>query len=122
LALGEDDAVTTGERHELLSAAEALERLAAVSTGGQWRLGGLLATRPEIIAHREDGTTEHVAEARADSARWIATLSPMLARPLADWLRSAARADPIDAAAMSFARALRHRLSASARANEAPMQ
>ncbi|MEV6226823.1 hypothetical protein AB0L88_02880 [Saccharopolyspora shandongensis] len=97
-------------RGELLGVAEALERLAAVSTGGDWRVGGLLATRPDVVADLGGGSAEHVAEARAGSARWIAALSPALAAPLAAWLRSAARAEPVDAEALAFARALRRRL------------
>src|SRR4029453_10312870 len=42
-------------------AADRLEALAARTTPGDWRLGGLLATRPEVIAHVPDGGTEHVA-------------------------------------------------------------
>nr|WP_218889655.1 hypothetical protein [Saccharopolyspora hordei] len=87
-----------------------MARLAAVTTGGDWRVGGLLATRPEVIAHVGEGATEHVAEARAGTARWIAALSPALAAPLAEWLRSAARADRLDPAALAFARELRRRL------------
>ncbi|MEY8042226.1 hypothetical protein AB8O55_22665 [Saccharopolyspora cebuensis] len=98
------------ERDEVVAAAEALERAAASSTAGDWRLGGLLASRPEVIAHRADGGTEHVAEARAASARWIAAMSPALAGPLAAWLRSAARVEPVDPAAVAVARALRDRL------------
>ncbi|WP_344679206.1 hypothetical protein [Saccharopolyspora taberi] len=95
---------------DLIASADALERLAATSTGGEWQLRGLLATRPEVVAHHGDGTTEHVAEARAGSARWIAALSPELAPLLAEWLRSAARRDEIDPAAHAFARALLRRL------------
>jgi hypothetical protein len=74
----------------LQEAAARLEALAARSTAGDWRPGGLLASRPEVIAHRPDGSTEHVAEARASSAAWIVALSPAVATPLADWLRAAA--------------------------------
>ncbi|QUH02113.1 hypothetical protein HUO13_16105 [Saccharopolyspora erythraea] len=95
---------------ELLAAAHALERLAAASTGGEWRLTGLLATRPEVITHHDDGTTEHIAEARTRSARWIAALSPQLAAPLAEWLRSAARQERVDPAAVEVARVLRRRI------------
>ncbi|WP_235883725.1 hypothetical protein [Saccharopolyspora elongata] len=106
----DDVGVDVSGRDELLGAAEALERLAAVSTGGDWRVGGLLATRPDVVADLGGGSTEHVAEARAGSARWIAALSPALAGPLAAWLRSVARAEPVDAEALAFARALRRRL------------
>jgi hypothetical protein len=71
-------------------AAERLARLAARTTPGDWRTGGLLATRPEVVAHLPGGGTEHVAEARAGSAAWIAALSPAVARPLAGLLRAAA--------------------------------
>ncbi|GAA4858368.1 hypothetical protein [Saccharopolyspora rosea] len=93
------------DRDILLTAAERIERLAASATSGDWRTGGLLATRPEVIAHRSDGSTEHVAEARAGSARWIAAFSPELAGPLADWLRSTS-----DDSAVEFARAVLRRL------------
>lgn len=74
----------------LTTAADRLEALAARTTPGEWRLGGLLATRPEVKAHRPDGTTEHVAEARAGSGAWITALSPALAAPLAALLRAEA--------------------------------
>lgn len=89
----------------LHEAADRLERLAARTTPGDWRIGGLLATRPEVVAHRADGSTEHVAEARAASAAWIAALSPAVAGPLAAWLRSAAQARPVDPAAVALASA-----------------
>jgi hypothetical protein len=71
-------------------AADRLMALAARTTGGDWRLTGLLASRPEVVAHRADGSTEHVAEARAGTAGWISALSPAIAGPLADLLRAAA--------------------------------
>jgi len=40
----------------LRTAAARLEDLATRTTSGDWRIGGLLATRPEIVAHRPDGT------------------------------------------------------------------
>ena len=95
----DDDAV-------LRTAADQLEALAARSTPGDWRVGGLLASRPEVIAHR-DGGTEHVAEARAGSAAWISALSPAVAAPLAAWLRAAT---PTDADAVAVARVLVERL------------
>ena len=99
-----DDSV---DEHALLrTAADRLEALAARTTPGDWRIGGLLASRPEVIAHR-DGGTEHVAEARAGSAAWISALSPAVAAPLAAWLRAAA---PTDEAAMAVARTLLDRL------------
>jgi hypothetical protein len=97
-------------RPELTAAADRLERLAARTTAGDWRLGGLLATRPEVVAHFPDGGTEHVAEARARTAEWIAALSPAVAVPLVAWLRSAAGAEQIDDAALRFARTLLERL------------
>ena len=54
-------------------------RSAARTTPGDWRLGGLLASRPEVIAHRDGRRTEHVAEARAAPAAWITALSPAVA-------------------------------------------
>ena len=75
----------------LRAAADRLERLAARTTAGDWRTTGLLASRPEVVAHRPDGGTEHVAEARAASAAWITALSPAVAAPLAGWLRAEAR-------------------------------
>jgi hypothetical protein len=94
----------------LRTAASRLTELAARSTAGDWRIRGLLASRPEVVAHRPDGGTEHVAEARADSARWIAGLSPAVAAPLADWLRAAAeRAEP-DEPALRLAAVLLDRL------------
>jgi hypothetical protein len=96
---------------ELAAAADRLERLAARTTAGDWRLGGLLATRPEVVAHSPDGGTEHVAEARARTAEWIAALSPAVAEPLIAWLRSAALTEPVDDAALRLARTLLERLT-----------
>jgi len=93
-------------RAVLRTAADRLEHLAARTTAGDWRTGGLLATRPEVIAHRSDGGTEHVAEARAASATWITALSPAVAPPLVAWLRAAALADPVEPTAVEFARVL----------------
>jgi hypothetical protein len=92
----------------LRTAAARLTEVATRSTAGDWRLGGLLASRPEVVAHRPDGSTEHVAEARAASARWIAGLSPALAVPLADWLT--AEADAPSEPAVRLARLLLERL------------
>ena len=78
----------------LRSVADRLDRLAAGSTAGDWRPAGLLATRPEVVAHRADGGTEHVAEARSASAAWITALSPAVAAPLSALLRSVADARP----------------------------
>jgi hypothetical protein len=73
----------------LHAAADRLESLAARTTAGSWQLTGLLASRPEVVARFGDGSTEHVAEARARTGEWIATLSPALAAPLVAWLRAA---------------------------------
>jgi hypothetical protein len=94
----------------LRTAAERLEHLAARTTRGDWRLGGLLATRPEVVAHAADGGTEHVAEARARTGEWVAAVSPDLAAPLAAWLRAAAGNDPVDDAATQVAFLLLQRL------------
>ena len=91
------------------TAADRLEHLAARTTPGDWRLGGLLATRPEVVAHRPDGSTEHVAEARAGSAAWITALSPAVAGPLAALLRAAADGGPAQEAE-DLARILLRRL------------
>ena len=99
----------TDDGELLRTAADRLEALAARTTSGDWQLGGLLATRPEVIAHALDGGTEHVAEARAGTAAWITALSPAVAGPLAAWLRSAAATDP-SAEASAFARAVLDRL------------
>ena len=94
----------------LRTAADRLEALAARSTPGDWRIGGLLASRPEVIAHLPGGGTEHVAEARAGSAAWIAALSPVLAGPLTAWLRVASAAEPVEDAPLALARVLLDRL------------
>jgi hypothetical protein len=78
------------ERRLLHAAADRLEQLAARTTGGVWTAAGLLATRPEVVARFPDGSTEHVAEARAATAGWIVAVHPGLAGPLAGWLRAAA--------------------------------
>jgi hypothetical protein len=102
------------DRALLRTAADRLDRLAARTTPGDWRTGGLLATRPEVIAHRDGGTqttSEHVAEARAGSAAWITALSPAVGPPLAAWLRAAAEASTVEEAALSVARVLLERTS-----------
>jgi hypothetical protein len=86
-------------------AADRIEALAARTTGGSWTVRGLLASRPEVVAELPDGSTEHVAEARARTAEWIRSLSPAVAGPLAAWLRAAARA-PVDPHALAVARLL----------------
>lgn len=103
---------TVDERALLRTAADRLEALAARSTPGDWRTGGLLASRPEVIAHHE-GATEHVAEARARTAAWISALSPAVGPPLAAWLRAAADQPHVDPAAVAFAEVLAARLSAA---------
>jgi hypothetical protein len=94
----------------LREAAHRLERLAARTTPGDWRLGGLLASRPEVVAHAADGGTQHVAEARANTAAWIAALSPAVAGPLVAWLRASADGRPVEPAAVALARVLLDRL------------
>lgn len=94
----------------LLTAADRIEGLAARTTPGDWRPAGLLATRPEVVAHRADGGTEHVAEGRAGSGAWIATFSPALAGPLVDLLRAAAARPVPEPAAVVLARRLLDRL------------
>jgi hypothetical protein len=101
--------MSTEDGDLLRDAADRLERLAARTTAGDWRAGGLLASRPEVIAHAADGATEHVAEARANTAGWIVALSPAIAGPLAAWLRAAATSSP-DPSALELARGLRTRL------------
>ena len=98
------------DRELLLTVAARLEHLAQRSTPGDWRIGGLLASRPEVIGHTPDGATEHVAEARAASAGWIAALSPAVAGPLATWLRHAAGAAPLPEPARAVAQVLADRL------------
>ncbi|WP_346619160.1 hypothetical protein [Blastococcus montanus] len=93
----------------LREAADRLDLLADRTTPGDWRLDGLLASRPEVVAHAPDGGTEHVAEARARSGAWIAALSSALAGPLAAWLRAAADG-PAHPAAVEVARHLVARL------------
>ena len=94
----------------LRAAADRLERLAARTTAGDWRAQGLLASRPEIVAHRPEGGTEHVAEARERTAAWITALSPAVAGPLVTLLRVAGGADRLEPAAIDLARVLAARL------------
>ena len=94
------------DRALIRSVADRLEALAARTTGGDWRVVGLLASRPEVVGHRPDGGTEHVAEARERTAAWIAALSPAVAGPLVTVLRIAGAADPLEPAAVDLARAL----------------
>jgi hypothetical protein len=105
------DAAGPPDAAELLrTAAQRLESLAGRTTSGDWRTGGLLASRPEVVAHLPEGRTEHVAEARARTAAWITAVSPAVAPALAAWLRSAAEAQPVDPAALDLARTLVGRL------------
>ena len=99
----------TGEAQLLRHAADRLEGLARRTTAGDWRISGLLASRPEVVAFSEGGA-QHVAEARSGTAAWIAALSPALAGPLAAWLRAAAAVDPVDSSARAVARVLSDRL------------
>ena len=98
------------DRALIRSVTDRLEALAARTTGGDWRISGLLASRPEVVAHRPDGATEHVAEARAGTAAWISSLSPAVGPPLAEWLRAAAAAPSVEPAATAVARVLLERL------------
>ena len=100
----------TGAPQLLRDAADRLEDLARRTTGGDWRVRGLLASRPEVVAAFLDGGEQHVAEARSGTAAWIAALSPALAGPLTAWLRAAAAAEPVDPSATALARALLDRL------------
>ncbi|MCZ2860051.1 hypothetical protein [Blastococcus sp. VKM Ac-2987] len=103
------DPAPRGDAALLREVADRLEALAARTTPGDWRLAGLLASRPEVVASGPDGGTEHVAEARTRSAAWIAALSPAAAAPLAAWLRAAADG-PVPPAAVAVARQLADRL------------
>jgi hypothetical protein len=85
----------------LRAAADRLEHLAARTTPGDWRTAGLLATRPEVVAHLPDGGTEHVAEARSATGAWITALSPAVAGPLVAWLRAAAEAPTPEAVVLA---------------------
>jgi hypothetical protein len=105
--------VTSSDREALRTAAERLESLGRRTTAGDWRIGGLLASRPEVIARFLDGGTEHVAEARAGTAAWITALSPAIAAPLVSWLRSAAEGEAVDPAAATLAYTLLSRLPES---------
>jgi hypothetical protein len=98
------------DRALIRSVADRLEALAARTTDGDWRVTGLLASRPEVVAHRPDGGTEHVAEARERTAPWIAALSPAVAGPLVTLLRVAGGADSLEPAAVDLARGLAPRL------------
>ena len=98
------------DRALMRSVADRLEILAARTTDGDWRAEHLLASRPEIIAHRQDGGTEHVAEARARTAAWIAAFSPAIATPLVTLLRVAAGADQLEQAAVDLTHVLAFRL------------
>lgn len=99
------------DRALIRSVADRLEALAVRTTGGDWRVSGLLASRPEVVAHGADGGTEHVAEARARTAAWITALSPAVAGPLVTLLRVAGGADPLEPAAVDLARTLAARLT-----------
>jgi hypothetical protein len=83
---------------ELRVAAHRLEGLRARTPDGEWETAGLLASRPEVIARYDDGTTEHVAETRARTAAWIVGLSPRVVEPLIGWLL--ATADAVDTGAL----------------------
>ena len=76
----------------LRRAARELEELRGRTPGGTWETTGLLASRPEVVARYDDGSTEHVAEARARTAPWNVGLSPAVVEPLPAWLRATADA------------------------------
>ncbi|SDX84528.1 hypothetical protein SAMN05661080_01434 [Modestobacter sp. DSM 44400] len=99
-----DDAPDDGAA-VLLAAADRIESLAARTTAGSWQLTGLLGSRPQVVARFGDGSTEHVAEVRAHTGEWIATLSPAVGGPLAAWLRAAGNR-PGPAGALAVARLL----------------
>jgi hypothetical protein len=71
----------------LRTVADRLEALALRSTAGDWRIGGLLASRPEVVAHGADGA----------------------------WLRVAAAADPVPEPARAVAQVLAGRLPGNER-------
>ena len=100
----------TGDTRLLREAADRLEQLARRTTAGDWRVGGLLASRPEVVASLPDGGAQHVAEARSATAAWIAALSPAVAGPVTGWLRAAAADDPVTPEAVAVARVLLTRL------------
>ena len=112
-AAGDAGDAASDAAHLLRTVADGVTALAARTTAGDWRGGGLLASRPEVVAHSADGATQHVAEARAATAAWIVALSPAVAPPLADWLRSAAEAPAPPPAAVALARVLLDRLPAA---------
>jgi hypothetical protein len=118
-ALARHTAVVDDAQQELTAAADRLEELAARTTGGRWQRTGLLASRPEVVAVHDDGSTAHVAEARAATADWITTLSPALAAPLAAWLREAADAR-VGPAAQAVARTLLDGLPPAQRSGPLP--
>jgi hypothetical protein len=80
---------------ELRAAARRLEELRRRAPDGDWETAGLLASRPEVVARYDDGTTEHVADTRARTAAWITGLSPRVVAPLITWLH--VTADAVDA-------------------------
>ena len=98
------------DRRLLAEAADRLEQSAARTTAGNWRTSGLLASRPEVVAHLADGSTVHVAEARAATAGWITALSPAVAAPLVAWLRAESGAPEPARPAVDLARVLLERL------------
>ena len=98
------------DRAVIRSVADRLEALAARTTDGDWRVTGLLASRPEVVAHRPDGGTEHVADARERTASWVTALSPAVAGPLVTLLRVAGGAEPLEPAAVDLARVLDARM------------
>jgi hypothetical protein len=106
--------VDPADRDLVRAAADRLDALAARTTSGRWTTTGLLATRPEVVAHLPGGGTEHVAEARARTAEWVVTASPALAAPLAHWLRTAADDPAAGPEALAVARVLTGRRDGAA--------
>jgi hypothetical protein len=93
-------------RETLEAAARRLDELADRTTAGTWTITGLLASRPEVVARMADGSSQHVAEARAGTAAWITALSPAVAPHLAQWLRVEARRQEPAPDAVALARHL----------------
>ena len=99
------------DRALLRTAADRLDALAARTTAGDWRAGGLLASRPEVIAHHGDGRAPSTWPRRAPAPRPGSPPSaPPSRRPWPAWLRAAADAPAVEPAATAVARVLLERL------------
>ena len=88
--MGDGSGEFDGGLGTLSQLSDALEQLAAHTPAGRWTLHGPSAIRPDVIAHHPDGSTEYVANARAQSAPWISTMSPAVAPHVVRFLRFAA--------------------------------